>query len=306
MQFSLFDRIEKIFPYPTDLSAEEEWAIQDEFGAEAVMMIRSWTEFEKVSSEDLEKVKQSILKHKREKDYVFGTNDRFFKFMSIQDVKDMVIQQVIDEEMFGQYDPDGTMLELLSAYTTDEVEVGKGHKMKVKGSALEPMKEDLKRIIQQYIKHGYNPYPMMNSINARSLKSKSKEEKAQGMAINQMLENCERAFSPYHKVFKTSEHLGELINRSKELEKKGEFDEMEKVDEEITKYQEKIKKTLGKSSYDLVELEEILAGKSKYIKESEKGFNHESVNYDMYQGLLAVKKLVHYEHKKTFANQTAV
>ncbi len=170
----------------------------------------------------------------------------------------------------------------------------------------------MKKVIKEYIKEGYNPYPLMRMMskqykvdekwlneNKQDLELKTNIEISQthnldSQRILQSLEN----YSPYKPIFNISEKLGSLISQQKEKMKQENYDGMEELDEEIDKTKEMLRNRLKKSNFDLEELMDIMAGKRAYIKESEDGFDYRSLNYDMYVGLQEAKNVIGFELKR--------
>ena len=64
------------------------------------------------------------------------------------------------------------------------------------------------------------------------------------------------------------------------------------VNKKINKQKELLTKYIESSGFDLDELAVIANSKREYIKESEKGFNYQSINYAMYVGLQELKNRI--------------
>ena len=185
MRFGIDSRIEYIFNSlkGVGVTPDEEHQICEEIGYDAFLKIRDLStgnvEFKKVKKEDLLSIKQLYIKHKEtyRPDIIAGYDGMFFKENSIKDVKNYVINQVINEQMFFCFDPDLDFSTEVCRLTTKSYVDENGKKVELKGSEVEEKKADIKKIVQQYIKNGYNPY--------RS------EERRVG-------KECRSRWSPYH------------------------------------------------------------------------------------------------------------
>ena len=317
MRFDIDSRIEYIFNSLKGIGVDsnEESQIVEEIGYEAFAKIRDLSvgcqffkgiEYKQVKKEDLLFIKQEYIKHKESYRLdIAGYDCVFFKQNSNEDVKDYVINQVVNEQMFYCFNPDTVFFNELCKLTTKIYLDDNGKEIELKSPEVEEKKEDIKKIVQQYIKNGYNPYNLMNQMVSRcnELKEYNKQERdatiiknnqaelAQNMEICQIIENTENIFSPYKKVFETAECLGELINKSKELEKEEKFEEADKVNDEIENYKDKIIRTLKNGRFDMLELESILNGKAKYLRANGATAIND-INRNMYYGLDSMRKII--------------
>ncbi len=338
MRFDIDSRLKYIFDNVTFLTSDEKVSVIEEIGNEAFKKIEDMIfaqerygnlfgnkgkklSYQHVDKTELTTIKQSYLKHKQTKEYLIGYETSPFSIWdSVLDAKNYLIQEVVDEGMFYSYDVDKNFLYEVCRYTSKQFEDENGNVIQLKGSPYDEIKDEIKKVIQQYIKYGYNPYNLMNSALKQYNDSKEQNRKetdeevikdndelmTQCLDVCTLLENCERTFSPYRKIFEVAEHLGELINKSKEFQKANKVEESLKVDEEIEDYKQKIEKNLLNCEFDLQELESVIAGKSHYVKEREIGFNYQSADYDLYQGLLALKKIIHFKVQKNLNLETKV
>lgn len=326
MKFDIDVRLEHAYNgLKSGLDMEEELKLREEIGSKAFDMLNnivSYTRgkkfnYNKIDLAELQDIKHEYLIHKEKKEYVIGAyGEPFTAWDSVADAQKYVSEQVTKGKMFNSYDVDNDLLAELCKFTTKEFTDANGKVVKVKGSPYDEMRNEIKKIIQQYIKHGYNPYNIMNSLlkQAKEYTELNKHEVnkedanvrkaaiAQCYDICVVLENCEKTFSPYQRVFETAERLGRLINQSRKLNKEGKIEESVELDEKIDSYRDEIAEALLKCKCDLKELEHVLVGKTKYTRDSEVGFNHQSVNYDLYQGLIDMKKIVNFQARKLLDN----
>ena len=115
---------------------------------------------------------------------------------------------------------------------------------------------------------------------------------------SQMLMERMEAVSPYRTIFRVAENLGQLIEEEKEMRRQENYDASDELQEKIDKQRELLAKKIENSGFDMDELQSIANNKREYIKESEQGFNYQSVHYAMYTGLFEVKKCIHNLSKK--------
>ncbi|MFQ6723919.1 MAG: hypothetical protein ACLRFE_01110 [Clostridia bacterium] len=249
----------------------------------------------KISEQDFDEIKQSYFKAQQEKVVVptMWNDNYFFEYYSDDEFKDMIKYQLEENMIDSTIAIDEIMLNLLRGATSEKYLDTKTEKeVKIKGTKLEDRQKDLKRMIERYIKQGYNPYPLMRKINAeyeRLAKEENEVDKeSQSKLIcakSQMLMERTEALSPYKPIFNMAEKLGELMEEEKQMMKDENYDNMDELQEKIDKQKELLTKRIESSGFDLDELASVINGKKDYIKECEHGFNYQSPNYAMFVGL---------------------
>ena len=248
----------------------------------------------KISEQDFDEIKQSYFKAQQEKFIVpsMGNDNSFFEYYNDEEFKDMIKYQLEENGINNTINVDEVMLDLLRGATTEKFLGDKGVEVKVKGTNLEDRQKDLRRIIERYIKQGYNPYPLMRKINEEynelSKNENEVDKAAQAKLIcakSQMLMERMEAVSPYKPIFNMAEKLGELLEEEKQMMKDENYDNMDELQEKIDKQKELLTKRIESSGFDLNELASVINSKKDYIKESENGFNYQSPNYAMFHGL---------------------
>lgn len=251
---------------------------------------------DKITEQDFEEIKQSYFKAQQEKSYFFKgsmfSDNCYFDYYNDEEFKDMIKFQLEENAIDSTINIDEIMVNLLRGATTEKFLSDKGEEVKVKGTKLEDRQKDLKRIIERYIKQGYNPYPLMRKINEEynRLAQNETEQEVAGQeklicAKSQMLMERMEAVSPYKPIFNMAEKLGELIEEQKQKMKDENYDNMDELEERIDKQKELLTKRIEASGFDLDELAAVINGKKDYIKECEHGFNYQSPNYAMFVGL---------------------
>lgn len=252
---------------------------------------------EKISEKDFDEIKQSYFTAQQEKAYLYKNNlfyndNYFFEYDNDEEFNSTIKSQLEENEINETIDIDEFMIQLLRGATTEKFLNGKGEEIKVKGTKLEDRQKELKRIIERFIKQGYNPYLLMRKINLEyeRLSKEEVDDKNWGQeklicAKSQMLMERMETHSPYKPIFNMAEKLGELIEEQKQMIKDENYDNMDELQEKIDKQKELLSKRIESSDFDLDELTSIISGKRDYIKESEHGFNYQSPNYAMFVGL---------------------
>lgn len=254
----------------------------------------------KISEQDFDEIKQSYFKAQQEKVVVptMWNDNYFFEYYSDDEFNDMIKFQLEENMIDSTIAIDEIMLNLLRGATSEKYLDTKTEKeVKIKGTKLEDRQKDLKRMIERYIKQGYNPYPLMRKINAeyeRLAKEENEVDKeSQSKLIcakSQMLMERMEAVSPYKPIFNMAEKLGELMEEEKQMMKDENYDNMDEIQEKIDKQKELLTKRIESSGFDLDELQNVASNKREYLKESEQGFSYNSVNYNMYVGMTELSK----------------
>lgn len=249
----------------------------------------------KISEQDFDEIKQSYFKAQQEKVVVptMWNDNYFFEYYSDDDFNDMIKFQLEENMIDSTIAIDEIMLNLLRGATSEKYLDTKTEKeVKIKGTKLEDRQKDLKRMIERYIKQGYNPYPLMRKINAeyeRLAKEENEVDKESQSKLvcakSQMLMERVEAVSPYKPIFNIAEKLGELLEEEKQKMKDENYDNMDELQEKIDKQKELLTKRIESSGFDLDELAAVIKGKREYIKECEHGFDYKSPNYAMFHGL---------------------
>ena len=279
-------------------SADELFEIQLELGSDGYNKLYDIVyNGDKISEEDFDEIKQSYFAAQQDKAYLyenglFFSDNSFFEYYSDDEFKNMVKYQLEENGINETKDIDTTFINLLRGATTEKFLSDKGVEVKVKGTNLEDRQKDLKRIMERYIKQGYNPYLLMRKINLeyeRLSKDESDIEKLGQekliCAKSQMLMERMEAVSPYKPIFNMAEKLGELMEEEKQMMKDENYDNMDELQEKIDKQKELLTKRIEASGFDLDELASVINSKKDYIQESEHGFNYQSPNYAMFHGL---------------------
>lgn len=251
----------------------------------------------KITEKDFDEIKQSYFEAQQDKTYLyenglFFNDNYFFEYYSDDEFKDMVKYQLEENGINETKDINTTFINLLRGSTTEKFLSDKGVEVKVKGTELEDRQKDLKRIMERYIKQGYNPYLLMRKINLEYERLSKEESDVEKLgqeklvcAKSQMLMERMEALSPYKPIFNMAEKLGELMEEEKQLMKDENYDNMDEIQEKIDKQKELLTKRIESSGFDLDELAIVINSKKDYIKESEHGFNYQSPNYAMFVGL---------------------
>ena len=257
---------------------------------------------DKINEKDFKEIKQSYFKAQQDKviSCWFGNDNYFFEYYNDDEFNDMVKYQLEENMIDSTIAVDEIVMNLLRGATSEKYLDTKTEKeVKIKGTKLEDRQKHLKRMIERYVKQGYNPYPLMRKIN-EEYERLSKEEndvykESQSKLIcakSQMLMERMEAVSPYKSIFNMTEKLGELMEEEKQLMKDENYDNMDELQEKIDKQKELLTKRIETSGFDLDELFSIINSKKEYIKECEPNFNYQSPNYAMFHGLQEANRII--------------
>lgn len=288
------------------LDKMDENAIRLELGDNGYDKIYSAIEHgRKITEQDFEEIKSSYLNAQKDKviSPSFWSDSLYFENYTDAEFKEYVEQAQLGEGLIYQtVSVDDVIVNLLNGANTEIYFDGNGKEVKVKGTKLEERQTVLRKMVETYVKEGYNIYPLMRKINEsyNELSRISKDHKNENVDRNkviclksQMMMERMEAVSPYRTIFRVAENLGQLIEEEKEMRKQENYDASDELQEKIDKQRELLTRKIESSGFDMDELTCIADSKRKYIQESEQGFNYQSSNYAMYTGLFEVKKCIH-------------
>lgn len=289
------------------LDMDDENAIRVELGDDGYDKLYSIIKHgRKITEQDFEEIKASYFNAQKGKfiSPSFWNDGFYFEYFTDEEFKNNLVKPQLEEGLIEQtIDIDETIVNMLRGATAEKYWIDNDKEVKIKGTKLEERQADLRKIIETYVKEGYNIYPLMRKINEayNELLRIGKEDKNENIEANkvvclksQMLMERMEAVSPYRTIFRVAENLGQLIEEEKEMRKQENYDASDELQEKIDKQRELLAKKIESSGFDMDELTSIADSKRKYIQESEQGFNYQSSNYAMYTGLFEVKKCIHH------------
>lgn len=251
-----------------------------------------------LDSPSINKMKEMYLEAQQQKtadDFLMATSSNTIWALeeNLSSATIEVINMLVDGQMenLDWVDPNKNLKDYVNAIVN----------IKMFNQDKKEISNQLMKLVNEYVKKGYNIYPLMQQcfasqeFNTRIDKENNKDNIVANELAQNILSISDKSHSPYLPLFNRIQKLGELINLSKEFGKKEDYKQQEQVDNKILELQDNIIQVA--KQYDLDYLEMLLKDKQKYL-ELQGANDIYSAENDMFAGLQKARNLIHFENKR--------